>query len=246
MIEEGVLTDPEPEIIFAQHVFPELPAGSCGFHPGFYMSSSDEIYIKVTGKGGHAALFQNTINPIYISARIIDRFHEFTKSLDADKPALVSIGKFEARGANNIIPECAFMEGTIRTFDEGLRKEVHEKIMDIVYGEAEKMGGTAELEIRCGYPTLYNNPELTERLRLAAIDYMGKEKVHDISQRMTSEDFAYFALQKPAVMYRLGITNTERNIIYPLHSSKFDIDEEALKTGAGLMAYLAYKELKHE
>jgi len=243
MIEEGVLNDPEPSVVIAQHVYPDLPSGTCGFYPGFYMSSSDELYIKISGKGGHAALYKNTINPIYISSSIINKLHSYAEQLNMDSPGIISIGKIEAHGATNIIPESVYIEGTVRSFNEQLRKKMHEKIMEIVYDEAEQKGGKAELEIRCGYPTLYNDPGLTEKLASYASYYLGKEQVHQLAPRMTSEDFAYFALKKPSVLFRLGVSDPSKDQILPLHSSKFDIHEEALKTGAGLMAYLAYREL---
>lgn len=245
MIADGALKNPDVELIFGQHVFPDMEVGNVGFRPGMYMASTDEIYITVRGKGGHAALPHTCIDPILISAHLITALQQMvSRHARADIPTVLSIGKISGLGATNVIPEKVEMEGTIRTLDEKWRQKLHTLIEKLVNQLCESMGAKAEIEIRKGYPCLVNNPELTEWSKTKAIELLGVEKVHDLPLRMTAEDFAYYAQEIPACFYRLGTSNKSKNIGAPLHTSRFNIDEDALETGASLMATLAVKALE--
>jgi metal-dependent amidase/aminoacylase/carboxypeptidase family protein len=149
-----------------------------------------------------------------------------------------------ANGATNIIPNEVWLEGTFRTMNEPWRNEAHEKMRKMVELMAESMGGRAELEIRKGYPVLENDPALTKRAKHWAEDYLGKEQVVELDLWMAAEDFAYYTQVLPGCFYRLGTRNEAKGIVAPVHTPNFDIDEEALKIGAGLMAFLALKELE--
>jgi amidohydrolase len=245
MIKEGVLTKPKPKAIFAQHVIPEIPAGKVGFKPGKYMASTDEIYIRVTGKGGHAAIPWNVVDPVVITAHLITSLQQIiSRNAKSTTPSVLSFGKVIANGATNIIPDDVFIEGTFRTFDEDWRTEAHKKIRFLTTTLVKSMGGKAKIEIRKGYPSLENNPKLTEKARSYAIEYLGAENVLDIDMRMTAEDFSYFSHEIPSCYYRLGSGNQSKGISAPLHSSTFNVDEESIKIGMGLMAFLAVKSLE--
>jgi metal-dependent amidase/aminoacylase/carboxypeptidase family protein len=154
-------------------------------------------------------------------------------------PTVVSIGKVIANGSTNIIPDKVVMEGTIRTLDEDWRHELHGLLTTLVEGLCNSMGARAEIEIRKGYPALINDPDLAGWAKSKAEELLGTPQVHDLDLRMTAEDFAYFAKEIPACFYRLGISNREKGLGAPLHTSRFDIDEDALETGSALMAWLA-------
>jgi amidohydrolase len=158
-------------------------------------------------------------------------------------PSVLSFGKVVANGATNVIPDEVYMEGTFRTFDETWRSAAHEKMKTLAEKIAEGMGGSCDFRIERGYPVLKNDATLTARMRSSAENYIGKENVTDLDMWMAAEDFAYYSQQAPACFYRLGVRNEKKGIISPVHTSTFNIDEDALVTGMGLMAWLAVEEL---
>jgi len=245
MMDEGLFSVGSPDWIIAQHVHPPLQAGHVGFRNGLYMASSDEIYISITGKGGHAATPHLCVDPIVISARVVTALQEIvSRTIDPLSPGVLTIGKiYSEGGATNVIPDIVRLEGTLRAMDEKWRAATHQRIQHLVENICQASGATADVKIVTGYPTLINNEAVTSLCRNAAIAYLGEDKVHELPQRMTSEDFAFYSQKVPASFYRLGTgwSETEKN--FPVHSSRFDINEAALETGMGLMAYIALSAL---
>ncbi|NND94743.1 MAG: amidohydrolase [Flavobacteriales bacterium] len=248
MIAEGVLDDIPVELIIGQHVFPDLPAGEVGFKPGMYMASADEVYITVKGIGGHAAMPHLNIDPVVISAEIIGNLqHLVSRHAPATIPTVLSFGKVIADGATNVIPEVVKLEGTFRAMNEEWRARAHELIEEIAKGIAKAHGGSCEVEVRRGYPYLENNSPLTEFCEQSAKQYIKEDKVHRIPLRMTGEDFAFYSQKVPACFYRLGTSSPDgKRFKDSVHTPRFDIDEDALRIGAGLMAFLALKNLEVE
>ena len=244
MIKEGVLTNPTPESIFGQHVHPPLAVGKIGMRPGMYMASTDEFHVTIKGKGGHAALPQDCVDPIVIMSHMIIALQQIvSRKSDPTMPTVLSFGKVTANGATNVIPSEVKLEGTFRTMDEQWRAKAHQQILSIAKGIVEGMGGILEFNIVNGYPSLINDERLTIDAKKWAVEYLGAENVVDLPIRMTAEDFSYFTQEMPACFYRLGIRNDSKGINSPLHTSTFDIDEKALETGMGVMAWFAIKEL---
>jgi len=230
----------KPQAILAQHVYPSLPAGKVGFKAGQYMASTDEIYITITGKGGHGAMPHQVVDPVIIAAQVLIALQQVSSRLASPLiPTVLSFGKVIANGATNVIPEKVFLEGTFRTFDEDWRKKAHEHIVKISTDIAQAFGGKCLIEIRKGYPALFNNEELASNCQKEAEYYLGKENVVTLEQRMTAEDFAWFAQEMPACFYRLGTAGLNGEFTSGVHTNTFDIDESALETGMGLMAWLA-------
>lgn len=245
MIKEGVLRDPAPQNILGQHVTPLLPVGKIGFREGIYMASADEIYITVKGRGGHGAQPDRNVDPVLIASHIIVAMQQVvSRYVTPTIPTVVSFGKVIAEGATNIIPDEVKIEGTFRTLDEKWRKDAKIRMKKLAQGIAESMGGSCDFRILDGYPFLYNNEELTRRHRDFAVEYVGEENVVDLDIWMAAEDFAYYSQQIDACFYRLGVRNEEKGIISNVHTPTFDADENALEIGAGLMAWLAVKELQ--
>lgn len=245
MIQEGVLQNPEPQSIFGQHVMPELETGKVGFRPGKYMASADELFITVHGKGGHAAMPDMNVDPVVITSQLISSLQQIvSRNSPPFTQSVLSIGKLWADGATNVIPNKVEMEGTFRTFDEEWRNKAHERISEICHNTAKALGGSCELDIKRGYPYVNNDPELTELARNAAGEYMGPENVVDLDMRATAEDFAYYTHEIPGCFYRLGTGNKAKGITSSIHTPTFNVDEASLKTGMGLMAYLAVKKLE--
>ena len=238
MIKENVFAPDEPEIIIAQHVFPDMDMGNVGFRSGEYMASSDEIYITVKGKGGHAALPERLIDPVLIASHLIVSLQQVvSRHAKPGLPTVLSFGRVEAAGAVNVIPDSVKIEGTFRTMNEDWRKRAHELIRKISTDLASSMGGSVEVEIRNGYPVLFNDPEVTEKAKLCAIEFLGENQVHELDYRMTAEDFAYFAQKYPATLFRLG-TSAPGKQSSALHTSTFNVDEKAIELSMGLMAYM--------
>jgi amidohydrolase len=244
MIKEGVLENPRVETITGQHVLPQLETGKVAFRGGISMASCDEIFITVKGKGGHGAMPNNAIDPILVGSHIVVALQQVvSRNADPIMPTVLSIGKFIAEGTTNVIPEQVYMEGTLRTFDEKWRAIAKQKIKDICNGIATAMGAEVDVNILDGYPFLHNNEELTAQAKLWATEYLGEENVQELPIRMTAEDFSYYSQVVPACFYRLGTGNAARGITSPIHTPTFDVDENCLAIGAGLMAWIAYKQL---
>ena len=244
MIKDGILENPNVAHVIGQHVMPQLPVGKIGFRKGLYMASADEIYVTVKGKGGHAATPHLNIDPVLIASHIIVSLQQIvSRSAKPDIPSVLSFGKVHADGATNVIPDEVKMEGTFRTFNEKWREEAHIKMKKMAEAIAEGMGGTCEFTILKGYPFLVNDIPFTEKLRSYAAEYMGEENIVDIDLWMAAEDFAFYSQERPSCFYRLGVRNEDEGIISSVHTSTFNIDEKALEIGAGLMSWLAWKEL---
>ena len=243
MISEGALKNPAPQQIWGQHVHPPLQVGKIGMKSGPYMASADEVYLTVKGRGGHAAIPQDVIDPVVISAHVILALQQVVaRRSDPTIPGVLSFGKVTANGATNVIPGEVYIEGTFRTFDEKWRMEAHDLIRQIATQTARAMGGDCDAVVEVGYPFVDNDPALTERTRQLAIAYLGEENVVNLPMRMTGEDFAFYSQVLPGCFYRLGTGNPAKGITSPIHTATFDIDEDALRVGAGLMAWLAVAE----
>lgn len=246
LINEGVLENPKPERIIGQHVMPLIPVGKVGFRPGKYMASNDEIYLKVIGKGGHAALPEAIVDPIIIASQILISLQQVTSRKSSPKtPTVLSFGDIHGYGATNVIPDEVNIAGTFRTFDEDWRKEAHRWIYQIATNTAEASGARCEVDIVPGYPFLVNDEAFTSDSKKAAQKYLGEENVVDLDLWMGAEDFAFYSHQLPACFYRLGTRNEQKGIISGVHTPTFDIDERALEIGSGLMAWLAVSELSN-
>ena len=197
------------------------------------------------GKGGHGAAPDLAIDPIVIASHIIIALQQIiSRNASPKQPTVLTFGNIIGKGATNIIPDEVNIAGTFRAMNEVWRESGLEKIKKMAESIAEGMGGRCEVDISRGYPYLENNPELTRRLKLAAEEYVGKENVYDIDITLGAEDFAYYSQIIPASFYRLGTSNVEKGIKSYVHTPTFDIDEDALKIGPGLMAWMAVKELE--
>ena len=246
MIEEGVLENGgRVEAIFGQHVQPDLMAGKIGVRSGMYMASTDEIYITVHGKGGHAAAPHRLgTDTVLVASHIVVALQSvISRHCPPDVPSVLSIGRLIADGATNVIPERARLEGTFRSMNEEWRFRAPDLIRMVAVNTAAAFGATAEVDIVVGYPELYNDPEKTDFVRSAASSYVGEENVVDLDRWYASEDFAWYLRDVPGTFYRIGTRNEEKGIVHGLHTPRFNIDEDALRVAPGFMAFLVWKYL---
>ena len=239
MINAGVLENPKVDRILALHVYPSMDVGKVGFKPGLYMAACDELYLTIKGKGGHAALPNSYNNPVMLISRLLPKLDSYLKSLsDSTSPYVMAFGKLEADGATNVIPEFSKASGTLRTMDEHWRSIIHEKLKLFVSDFVTSNNVEGNLEIIKGYPCLINDDILTENCMHSAKEYLGSENIELLDLRMTAEDFSFYSQKIPACFFRLGVRNEGLGIVYGVHHPKFDIDKNAIKFGAGLMAYI--------
>ncbi len=244
MIKEGVLENPIVESIIGQHVFTPFKVGTVAFCFGNMMASTDEIYITIKGKGGHGAYPQDTKDPVMMAAQMLVAMQQVvSRTVSPFQPAVLTFGKVIANGATNIIPDEVYLEGTFRAMDETVRAEAHQKIKEIATNIVSAFGGTVDINIAKGYPVLTNNEVLTQRSYDRAVAYLGKENVIITTPRMGAEDFAFYSQKIPACFYRLGTGNPDKGITSNIHTPTFNIDENALIIGMGLMAFHAIGEL---
>lgn len=244
MINEGVLENPTVNNLLAQHVFPDLEVGKVGFKSGMYMASADEIHVTILGKGGHAALPEKYNNPIIAASGLIIKLNDFFES-KKDKPCVFAIGYIKGEGSTNIIPNKVKLKGTFRAMNEEFRFNSHKEMIKIKNEVMAKFNIHIEFDIKKGYPFLENDPTLTDSSYKLAKKYLGPENVIELPIRMTAEDFSYFSLNRPSCFYRLGTRNEKKGIVHGLHTSKFNIDENALKIGMGLLSYISINQLKN-
>ena len=239
MIKEGVLDNPRPQGIIALHVHPGLDAGKLSFRKGRVMASADEIYMTIRSKGGHAAAPHLTADTILIASQLIVSLQQIiSRNNNPLSPSVLSICSIEGGHTTNVIPSEVKLKGTFRAMDEAWRFKAHELITKQSIGLVEAMGAELDLKIDVGYPTVDNDPEFTDIAWQQAKDFMGEENVSETEIRMGAEDFGYYTQIIPGCFFRLGVRNEEKGIIHNVHTPKFNIDERAIETGIGVMAWL--------
>jgi amidohydrolase len=239
MIKDGVLENPTPQAILALHVNTILEVGQLSFRSGKVMASADELYFTVKGKGGHAASPHLVIDPILISSHLIIALQQLiSRNNNPFNPSVLSISSINGGNTTNVIPNEVKMMGTFRAMDETWRFKAHELITTLCYNLVTSMGGTVDLHIDVGYPCVMNNEQVTANAMAKAKEYMGTENVSETELRMGAEDFGYYAQQIPACFYRLGTMNKAKGITAGVHTPVFNIDENAIEIGMGMMALM--------
>ena len=239
MIRDGALQNPSPSGIIALHVHPGLLVGKLSFRKGRVMASADEIYITIKGKGGHAAAPHLTADTILIASQLIVSLQQIiSRNNNPLSPSVLSICSIQGGHTTNVIPSEVKLKGTFRAMDEAWRFKAHELITKQAIGLVESMGAEIDLLIDIGYPTVDNDPAFTGANWQLADTYIGKENVEETEMRMGAEDFGYYTQQIPGCFFRLGVRNEAKGIIHNVHTPKFDIDENAIETGIGIMAWL--------
>lgn len=239
LIKEGVLENPAPEKIFALHVHPGMEAGQFSFRGGMVMASADEIYITIRGKGGHAAAPHLTADTILIASQIVVTLQQIvSRNNNPFNPTVLSITSVQGGNTTNVIPSEVKMMGTLRAMNEEWRFKAHDLIKEQVQVIAKALGAEADVMIDVGYPFVKNDEALSAAARILAEEYAGAENVSETELRMGAEDFAYYSQKIPACFFRLGAGNKAKGITANVHTPGFNIDEDAIEHGVGVMAWL--------
>jgi len=240
MIRDGVLNDPAPEKILALHVHPGMEPGHFSFRGGMVMASADEIYITIKAKGGHAASPHLTPDPVLIASHLVIALQQIvSRNNDPFNPSVLSITSFQGGNTTNVIPSEVKLMGTFRAMNEEWRFHAHDLIRSLAKSTVESMGAAVEINIDVGYPFVMNDEQLSETAMRKAEEFAGKENVSQTELRMGAEDFAYYSHKIPACFFRLGAGNKSKGITSGVHTPTFNIDEDAIEHGAGMMAWLA-------
>jgi amidohydrolase len=242
MIESGVLDSPKIDYAFALHVSGFSKVNTVLINDSTMTAESDGFKIVVHGSGGHGAYPHKTVNPILISTQIINTLQSITsREIDPLEPAVLSFGKISSGNVFDVIPEVAEIEGTVRTLKIETAEYIKKRIESISKEIAATFKGSASVEYKFGYPPVINNKEAAELIRNVAVSIVGKQNVFDTPVSMVGEDMAYILQRVKGAFYWLGVLNKEKGVIYPIHSPKFDIDEDVLTTGMKLHTYTVLK-----
>ena len=243
MVKEGVLKNPDVDAIFGLHINSFLEVNKIGYKPGGTLASATSFEIKIKGKQAHGSAPWSGADPIVAGAQIINNLQTIvSRNLDlTNEAAVVTIGRFESGIRSNIIPESAYMEGTIRALDYVMRDKIYDRLGEIVINTAKSNGVEAELILGNPYPITFNDLKLTEIMKNTLIRVAGKENVILSRASTGAEDFSYFANEVPGLFYRLGGMPKEDhpNKGYSHHTPDFYVDDEGLLLGIKTMANLA-------
>ncbi|TXH30887.1 MAG: amidohydrolase [Cyclobacteriaceae bacterium] len=235
MVKEGVLQNPKVEVIFGLHISSITPLGKLTYKPGGMMAAADSYSIKILGKQAHGSSPWMSIDPIVVSAQIINglqtiisRQTELTK-----EAAVITVGRIQAGIRENIIPEEAFFAGTIRTLDTDMQDKIHEKIKLTATKIAESAGAKAEVTIRRGFPVTYNDPALTQKMIPSLQKAAGAANTFEINAITGAEDFAFYQKEIPGFFFFLGAMppDTDPEKVPSHHTPDFMIDEASFVTG---------------
>jgi amidohydrolase len=242
MVKEGVLDNPKVDAVFGLHVFP-LHAGVIEYRSGPLMASADSFTIRIKGRQTHGAVPWGGVDPIVIGAQIVMSLQTIiSRSVNiTEAPAVLTIGAFNSGNRFNIVPEMAELQGTIRAFNEDVRKDIQRRIRDIAMKTAEAAGGSADITYGIGYPVTINDPALTERMVPTLRRVAGAENVRVGPLTGTAEDFSFFQQKVPGMFFFLGVTPRDRDVktAPQNHSPLFFADESALPVGVKALTNLA-------
>jgi len=246
MIKEGVLDSPKVDMCLAMHVWNEKPVGWLGIAKGPVMAGAEQFKIKLTGKGGHGALPEVTVDPITAAATLVTALQTIvSRNVAPLETAVVSVTMIHAGTAYNVIPSEVFLEGTIRTFNPLVREKVLKRFEEIVKNVSHAMACQPELILHKLTPALINNDRITEKVQHTAARLLpGLELDTQAYITMGAEDMAFMHEMIPGCFIFVGSANKERGLDYGHHHPKFDFDEQALSTGVALMTAAAFDLLK--
>ena len=237
MVEEGVLENPKVDAVFGAHLFPDLAMGKVGIHEKEGLAATDRVVITIRGKGGHGAYPHLTRDPILAAGHLITQIHTIvSRSIGPLDSAVITIGKVSGGTAFNIIPDEVELLGTVRSLTSAVRDDLKKRLEEVARGVARSFDLDCQVDFQYGYPALVNDPEMSHLVAAACAKGIGREKVEFMRPSMGGEDFAYYLQEVPGSFFRLGCRNEAKGIVHPFHSSRFDIDEDALPFGVEMFA----------
>lgn len=245
MVEAGVMDG--VDAVLGAHLWSPMPTGGVGVAHGPAMASPDTFRITIKGAGGHAAMPHEAVDPIAAGAQVVTNLqHLVARNADPLKSLVLSVTRFSGGTANNVIPETAELEGTVRVFDAELREEAPRKMERIIKGVTEAHGAEYDLQYQFGYRPVINDETLSRLVEDAARESLGESAVEYTPPVMGGEDFSAYQQRAPGAFFYVGARNEERGIVYPHHHPRFDVDEDALEVGVNVLVGAATKLLRKE
>ena len=240
MLKDGVFRDYKPQVVLGQHSSADHKVGDVVFAPGIVMSSADEIHLTISGHGGHGAMPHLLNDTVLCASQIVVSLQQVSSRLaNPFSPTVVTIGRFIADGAMNIIPDKVYLAGTIRTMDEKWREEAKAAVRKIAEETAAAYGCKCEMKKLNGYPAVMNDEKVTAEMKEYAKEIVGEEHVGDMPKKMTSEDFAFYTKEYPCCFFRFGVRGKANPDCGGQHTPTFKIDENAFVTSVEVMGWLA-------
>ncbi|MGD7043235.1 M20 metallopeptidase family protein [Jeotgalibacillus proteolyticus] len=240
MMEDGLFTKHEPDVIFAQHMWPDLQVGEVGVMAGPIMGNSDQFTLTIKGAGGHASMPHQGKDAIVIAAQLISHLQTIvSRNVDPLESAVVTFGTIQGGDRYNVIPSSVTIEGTVRTNRDDVKKRVKNRLQNSIDGFAMANEVEIELNYSDGYPATMNSPEWEETVRSSVHSLLGEHAAPSVNPSLGGEDFGRFLQHYPGFYMWLGTAIPERNIQKPLHDAEFDVNEESLVIGTELLAQLA-------
>jgi carboxypeptidase Ss1 len=240
MIEDGAMLNPKVDYVFGLHISSPYPSGTFALRPGPLMAAPDGFKITIKGKGGHGAEPENTIDPIFVSSQVISAIQGIAnRMINPVEPFVISVCSIHSGTKNNIIPDNAVLEGTIRTLDEKTRTRAKKLLREITQSVCRTFGASCSVEfIEDAYPVTVNDPVVTKEV-MEVLRQIKGTKTEETEVILGGEDFSRFLQAAPGTYYFLGTVSKKKGCIYPNHSSKFKVDEDVLKFGTMSLAILA-------
>ena len=242
MIEAGAMKEPKVDYVFGLHISGGDRSGEFALREGPVMAAPDTFKVRIIGKGGHGSAPHETVDPVYVAAHVILALQGISsRMIDPVRPFVITVGSVHSGTKENIIPDFARLEGTIRTLDEKTRRRAKRKVKEVVKGVCRSFGAKAEVEFEeDAYPVTVNDPRATRRAT-GVLRRVPGARVKKMEPIMGGEDFSRFLQEAPGTFYFLGTMNRSKGCVYPNHSARFKVDEEVLKLGAASLAMLAFE-----
>ena len=240
MIEDGAMKEPKVDYVFGLHVFTNFPSRTFALREGPVMAASGTFKIRIIGRGGHGSAPHQTVDPVFVAAQVINALQGIrSRMLDPLAPSVVSVCSVHSGTRNNIIPDDAVLEGTMRTLDEATRKQVATLIPRIAKSVCGTFGAKCEVELEDAYPVTTNDPTVTKSV-ITLLNSIPGSKTLVVPPLLIAEDFSFFLREAPGTYYFLGTRNDKKGCTHPNHSSRFRLDEDILKYGSASLALLAF------
>lgn len=242
MINDGLLSAPNVDIALGLHVSSVLPLGMAVVRSGGLLASADLFEIMIKGRGGHGARPHETIDAVLVAAHIVVALQSVVaRSLDPDSTGVLTVGSIQAGNAGNVIAETALLRGTVRAFEEDVREQIHKRIAEIAAGIAATFGASVEVTRPFGTDVTVCAPAPTRVVYEAACEVLGKEKINTTFRTTGGEDFGAVLARVPGNFFFIGGRNDERELNFPHHNPRFDIDEACMPLGAAILCDAAVR-----
>ncbi|ACT02410.1 M20 metallopeptidase family protein [Paenibacillus sp. JDR-2] len=238
MIEDGALDG--VDAIYGVHLWSPIPYGQTATKPGPFMAAADEFTLEIIGLGGHGGMPHKTVDTIVIGSALVQAVQSIVgRNVDPLKPAVVTIGSFQAGTTNNVIAERCAMKGTVRTFDEESRKLTHDRLEQLINHTCSMYGAKYDYHMRIGYPPVINDEQEADRFFRVSGELFGTENTLRSEAMMVAEDFSYYLEKVPGCFMFVGAGNEETGVVFAHHHPRFDIDERAMVHSAQLLIQMA-------